>query len=245
MAERSKALVLGTSLFGGVGSNPTPITLPVSLVGQDTWFSPMRPGFESRTGNVFDFFFFLLKKKTRSRAPAGNQTRVSSVAGTYIITILPAPMNSPALSIPRLELGTSRVLGERHDQLDHTDELRGVYGVSGFRSLYLVLAKHARFRLRQYPGCGLRSVPETGAKQCFQEKKNPRSVTGNRTPGICVTGRDVTNYTMTDEGADAAGPSAAPTPGQVCRRPRGAGLVVRSYQGERSASHPNCELKHL
>ena len=26
MAERSKALVLGTSLFGGVGSNPTPIT---------------------------------------------------------------------------------------------------------------------------------------------------------------------------------------------------------------------------
>ena len=26
MAERSKALVLGTSLLGGVGSNPTPIT---------------------------------------------------------------------------------------------------------------------------------------------------------------------------------------------------------------------------
>ena len=25
MAERSKALVLGTSLFGGVGSNPTPV----------------------------------------------------------------------------------------------------------------------------------------------------------------------------------------------------------------------------
>ena len=57
MAERSKALVLGTSLFGGVGSNPTPINaLPVSLVGQDTWFSPMRPGFESRTGN--DLFCF-------------------------------------------------------------------------------------------------------------------------------------------------------------------------------------------
>ena len=51
------------------------------------------------------------------------------------------------LSIPRLELGASRVLGERHDQLDHTDELRGVYGVSGFRSLYLVLAKHALYRL--------------------------------------------------------------------------------------------------
>ena len=26
VAERSKALVLGTSLFGGMGSNPTPIT---------------------------------------------------------------------------------------------------------------------------------------------------------------------------------------------------------------------------
>ena len=27
MAEWSKALVLGTSLFGGVGSNPTPVTI--------------------------------------------------------------------------------------------------------------------------------------------------------------------------------------------------------------------------
>ena len=33
MAERSKALVSGTSLFGGVGSNPTPVTpLFVALV---------------------------------------------------------------------------------------------------------------------------------------------------------------------------------------------------------------------
>ena len=55
---------------------------------------------------------------SKKLAPAGNQTRVSSVAGTYIITILPAH----TLSIPRLELGTSRVLGERHNQLDHTDE---------------------------------------------------------------------------------------------------------------------------
>ena len=54
------------------------------------------------------------------------------------------------LSVPRLELGTSRVLGERHDQLDHTD-LNGLNGVSGFRSQYLDLAKVARFRLRQYP----------------------------------------------------------------------------------------------
>ena len=51
---------------------------------------------------------------------------------------------------PRIELGISRVLGERHDQLDHTD-LNGLIGVSGFRSQYLDLAKVARFRLRQYP----------------------------------------------------------------------------------------------
>ena len=60
------------------------------------------------------------------------------------------------LSIPRLELGTSRVLGERHDQLDHTD--LSVSGVSGFRSQYLDLAKVARFRLRQYPITGLWSI---------------------------------------------------------------------------------------
>jgi hypothetical protein len=35
-----------------VGSIPTVgVAFPVSLVGQDTWFSPMRPGFKSRTGN--------------------------------------------------------------------------------------------------------------------------------------------------------------------------------------------------
>ena len=92
-------------------------------------------------------------KKKKRIAPAGNQTRVSSVAGMYIITILPA---RSALSVPRLELGTSRVLGERHDQLDHTDRKSGV---SGFRSQYLVLAKDARFRLRQYPDAARRAAP--------------------------------------------------------------------------------------
>jgi len=43
------------------------------------------------------------------------------------------------------------VLGERHNQLDHTDGKKKYFGVSGFRSQYLVLAKDARFRLRQYP----------------------------------------------------------------------------------------------
>ena len=70
------------------------------------------------------------------------------MAGTYTITVLPARLN---VSVPRLELGISRVLGERHNQLDHTDGNKKEVGVSGFRSQYLVLAKDARFRLRQYP----------------------------------------------------------------------------------------------
>ena len=46
-------------------------------------------------------------------APAGNQTRVSSVAGTYTITVLPAQQNVFVLGFePRI----SRVLGERHNQ---------------------------------------------------------------------------------------------------------------------------------
>ena len=64
MAEWSKALVLGTSLFGGVGSNPTPVT--------DVW------GISS-IGRV----------------------RRSQRRGTGI------------------EPGTYRVLGGRHNQLDH------------------------------------------------------------------------------------------------------------------------------
>ena len=43
MAERSKALVLGTSLLGGVGSNPTPInaTLWVFFFGAE--YSNIQP----------------------------------------------------------------------------------------------------------------------------------------------------------------------------------------------------------
>ena len=32
--------------------------IPYSLVGQDTWFSPTRPGFDSRWGNTFLWIFF-------------------------------------------------------------------------------------------------------------------------------------------------------------------------------------------
>ena len=82
-------------------------------------------------------------KQDAKSAPSGNQTRVWSVAGTYTITVLTA-LN---VLMPRIELGTSCVLSRRHNQLDHTSW----FGVSGFRSQYLVLAKDARFRLRQYP----------------------------------------------------------------------------------------------
>ena len=44
-------------------------------------------------------------------APAGNQTRVSSVAGTYTITVLPAHV-----FVLGFEPRNSRVLGERHNQ---------------------------------------------------------------------------------------------------------------------------------
>ena len=78
-------------------------------------------------------------------APAGNQTRVSSVAGTYTITVLPAHV------LYRLRNGESNPGHLRDRQRCYQLHHIGSFGVSGFRSQYLVLAKHARFRLRQYP----------------------------------------------------------------------------------------------
>ena len=88
MAERSKALVSGTSLFGGVGSNPTPIifllvkarrhetfwepreALPSSigtrgLVGYDACFTRRKSRVRSSAGVLFGraFFFAGAKKK--------------------------------------------------------------------------------------------------------------------------------------------------------------------------------------
>ena len=61
---------------------------------------------------------------------------------------LVGPSSQNKISVTRIERVISRVLGERHDQLAHTD---AVSGVSGFRSQYLVVANDARFQLRQYP----------------------------------------------------------------------------------------------
>ena len=117
-------------------------------------------------------------------------------------------------------------------------------GVSGFRSQYLVLAKDARFQLRQYPtlhttprgfeplrsktthlageplnhsgkvSCSLdlismRSKPGGHILGKKQKKWQKLSMSGNRTPGVCVTGRNVTNYTNTEltaTNSDSPGP---------------------------------------
>ena len=144
MAERSKALVLGTSLFGGVGSNPTPIItqpVPVSLVGQDTWFSPMRPGFESRTGKSFLLFSFLRvsssEQKVILRRPGikpGSRPWQGRILSLYYRRI-------SQLFLPRIELGTSRVLGERHDQLDHRNNCMEYLGFDPSTSC--LLSTHA------------------------------------------------------------------------------------------------------
>ena len=47
-ARRSHNPKVASSILAG-----SIVSFPVSLVGQDTWLSPMRPGFNSRTGNYF------------------------------------------------------------------------------------------------------------------------------------------------------------------------------------------------
>ena len=56
MAEWSKALVLGTSLFGGVGSNPTPVTdlWGISSIGRVRRSQRRGTGIETR---ILHFLF--------------------------------------------------------------------------------------------------------------------------------------------------------------------------------------------
>ena len=55
MAEWSKALVLGTSLFGGVGSNPTPVTdlWGISSIGRVRRSQRRGTGIETRILHAF------------------------------------------------------------------------------------------------------------------------------------------------------------------------------------------------
>ena len=79
-------------------------------------------GSSPTVGAFFVFHFCFQRSKIQARkkekdASAGNQTRVWPVAGAYSITELP----TLTVFVPRIELGTSRVLGGRHNQLDHTN----------------------------------------------------------------------------------------------------------------------------
>ena len=80
MAERSKALVLGTSLFGGVGSNPTPInefflsvcTVLSSHAAHDTKQMPAaQKRFDSRLAQ-------LVERKTLNLVVEGSSPSVGS-----------------------------------------------------------------------------------------------------------------------------------------------------------------------
>ena len=64
MAEWSKALVLGTSLFGGVGSNPTPVTdvWGISSIGRVRRSQRRGTGIETRILHIGFFYHPSLAK---------------------------------------------------------------------------------------------------------------------------------------------------------------------------------------
>ena len=69
MAERSKALVLGTSLLGGVGSNPTPIILKLFCFKNFCLLSTVRECRKSRLAQ-------LVERKTLNLVVVGSSPTV-------------------------------------------------------------------------------------------------------------------------------------------------------------------------
>ena len=72
--------------MAAVGFEPTPpkrLVPKTSALDRSAIQPVPAPAAAGKTGDVFG-------GQNKKLAPAGNQTRVSSVAGTYIITILPA-----------------------------------------------------------------------------------------------------------------------------------------------------------
>ena len=143
------------------------------------------------------------------------------------------------LFAPRIELGISRVLGERHDQLDHANNHADMEYLGFDPSTSSLLRTHASNCANTPRTCAtprgfepLRSktthlageplnhsgkVSVVGALRhtsvgfwanfgnflcvCPEKKKEEKkkySTSGNRTRGVCVTGRNVTNYTNAD-----------------------------------------------
>ena len=73
-----------------VGFEPTRTIRPADLKSAPLDLSGIQAK-KSKNFNSFDGSHGQDKPKKKNNAPAGNQTRVSSVAGTYLITGLPAP----------------------------------------------------------------------------------------------------------------------------------------------------------
>ena len=86
MAERSKALVSGTSLFGGEGSNPSSVTtfLPRGKFANLTQFSKLAPLFMSRLAQ-------LVERKTLNLVVVGSSPTVGipfwSLWHTFILLV--------------------------------------------------------------------------------------------------------------------------------------------------------------
>ena len=85
MAERSKALVLGTSLLGGVGSNPTPIKKEFTLI----FFFP-------------GIYFFFAAHVFCCREGPGRQSELAQRKRVGLITQRSQDRNLDSLTLSRL-----------------------------------------------------------------------------------------------------------------------------------------------
>ena len=121
---------------------------------------------------------------------------------------------------PRLELGTSRVWGERHNQLDHANCQPPTRIELVTFSLRRRCSANWAIEALLIELCLLHTQKKIVAhskKNCCTPKKKfdqisskvltlktasghqkKISTSGNRTRGVCVTGRNVTNYTNAD-----------------------------------------------
>ena len=98
MAERSKALVLGTSLFGGVGSNPTPIiSFSFLLCGRTTLMN--KNEYVAVTEGV-SRLAQLVERKTLNLVVVGSSPTVGAYFYFYFPTCnlgtLPRPCGHPS-----------------------------------------------------------------------------------------------------------------------------------------------------
>ena len=75
--------------------------VPVSLVGQDTRLSPVRPGFKSRTGNIFFFSICAAPARAPTRSPSWCSAEVPGLCASRAPLAERAAVNRQVLgSIP-------------------------------------------------------------------------------------------------------------------------------------------------